>query len=716
MAKVVIGAEIKMEGMQQAEQSVGSFKKQLREATAELVSMSEKFGLSSVEATNAAKKVAGLKDAIGDAKALSDTFNPDKKFVALGGALQGAVGGFTALTGAMGLFGGESEEVQKMLIKVQSAMALQQGISGVMGAVDSFKLLAAGIMKSSLFMKANNAVTVIAASVTKLFGGAVTQTSMSFKVLKGAIAATGIGLLIVLIGEAVSAFNDLTTATERSAEAQKKYDAGLVESSKKTLATLTQRAELEKNLAIASAKTDDEKFKIEQDYRRKVFALTTDHYNKVKALDESAGEEGLNALNKLNNEGQVAAINDEKRKQKIAEDAAKERLAKQKENNEKQKALQKQHLEDLKAIEENRIIQQNATDELIAENRLAHIKDEYFKQQAEIDKARQDDIDKLNDSLNKKLISEQDYYNRLYYINDTFDTQQQALADEKAAKDAEALAVKKEKDLQEKEAARMQMVTDAQTDAELRLAIAEQINEINPEDTPEGAALKIENIEAAKLAAEQAAFEVKILQAQGNNERIRLLTEQHENNIKGIVKSSTDAQILYERQMNQAKMDAAISYAGKVSGLLDSISETVGKNTAEGKALSIASATIQAITGAVQAYTGMTTIPVVGVALGVVAAAAALAAGFANVKKIANTKVPGKYGGGSSAVSVPSAPSLPPSLIPKTPTMLGSANTSLDQNSINSIGNAAARVFVLQSDITNNQEIITRINRAARIN
>ena len=222
MAKVVIGAEIKMEGMQQAEQSVGSFKKQLREATQELVSMSEKFGLSSVEATNAAKKVAGLKDAIGDAKALSDTFNPDKKFVALGGALQGAVGGFTALTGAMGLFGGESEEVQKMLIKVQSAMALQQGISGVMGAVDSFKLLAAGIMKSSLFMKANNAVTVIAASVTKLFGGAVTQTSMSFKVLKGAIAATGIGLLIVLIGEAVSAFNDLTTATERSAEAQKK--------------------------------------------------------------------------------------------------------------------------------------------------------------------------------------------------------------------------------------------------------------------------------------------------------------------------------------------------------------------------------------------------------------------------------------------------------------------------------------------------------------
>jgi len=715
MAKVVIGAEIKMEGMQQAEQSVGSFKKQLREATAELVSMSEKFGLSSVEATNAAKKVAGLKDAIGDAKALSDTFNPDKKFVALGGALQGAVGGFTALTGAMGLFGGESEEVQKMLIKVQSAMALQQGISGVMGAVDSFKLLAAGIMKSSLFMKANNAVTVIAASVTKLFGGAVTQTSMSFKVLKGAIAATGIGLLIVLIGEAVSAFNDLTTATERSAEAQKKYDAGLVESSKKTLATLTQRAELEKNLAIASAKTDDEKFKIEQDYRRKVFALTTDHYNKVKALDESAGEEGLNALNKLNNEGQVAAINDEKRKQKIAEDAAKERLAKQKENNEKQKALQKQHLEDLKAIEENRIIQQNATDELIAENRLAHIKDEYFKQQAEIDKARQDDIDKLNDSLNKKLISEQDYYNRLYYINDTFDTQQQALADEKAAKDAEVKKAKDDKEAEDAANLKTKMLTDALELAQLRVDIAEQVNQINPGDTPEGAAAKKKAVMDAELAEEEAAYQVRLDAAKDNKAKLELLEQQHNGIVLKIIKDNGEEQVKFDMELFVRKANALAGYGNQVAGLLDNISELVGENSAEGKTLAIASGVIQAITGAIQAFTGMTTIPVVGTALGVVAAGVALAAGMKNVQKIAQTKIPGKGGGGSSSVPSVSLNNVIPSSIPKTPTLLGSANTSLDQNSINSIGNAAARVFVLETDIASNQERITRLNRAARI-
>jgi hypothetical protein len=110
---------------EQAQASVKSFKAQLREANGELVSMAEKFGATSTEAINAAKKVAGLKDAIGDAKALAETFNPDKKFVALGGAIQGAVSGFSALQGASALFGGESKDLEKTLLKVQSAMALQ---------------------------------------------------------------------------------------------------------------------------------------------------------------------------------------------------------------------------------------------------------------------------------------------------------------------------------------------------------------------------------------------------------------------------------------------------------------------------------------------------------------------------------------------------------------------------------------------------------------
>lgn len=182
--KSTIALEIKVNG-DAAAASVGSFKKQLKDANNELLNMASQFGETSKEAITAAKKVAGLKDAIGDAKALAETFNPDKKFVALGGALQGATAGFSALQGAMGLFGAEGKDVEKALLKVQSAMALQQGISGIAGAMDSFKLLG----------------NEIKGNVVK-----------AFSTLKGAIIATGIGLLVVGLGLLVANFDKVKEA------------------------------------------------------------------------------------------------------------------------------------------------------------------------------------------------------------------------------------------------------------------------------------------------------------------------------------------------------------------------------------------------------------------------------------------------------------------------------------------------------------------------
>jgi uncharacterized phage infection (PIP) family protein YhgE len=109
-----VGVKITVDGSE-ATKSVGSIKSQLKEATAELIQMREKFGDASDEAVAAAKKVANLKDAIGDAKAMADAFNPDAKFKAFGAALQGVAGGFSAVQGAMGLIGSESEDVEKML-------------------------------------------------------------------------------------------------------------------------------------------------------------------------------------------------------------------------------------------------------------------------------------------------------------------------------------------------------------------------------------------------------------------------------------------------------------------------------------------------------------------------------------------------------------------------------------------------------------------------
>lgn len=172
--KKVIELEIKTD-------SVGNLKSELRKAQAEVAELSAKFGATSQEAINAAKKAAELKDAIGEAKALTDAFNPDAKFNALSSSIGGALNGFQAFEGALGLVGVESEDLQKTLLKVQSAMALSQGLQGVMEAKDSFKQLGA--------------------VVGDAFKG-MTNASKAF-------ALTGIGLLLTGVGLLVANFDKL---------------------------------------------------------------------------------------------------------------------------------------------------------------------------------------------------------------------------------------------------------------------------------------------------------------------------------------------------------------------------------------------------------------------------------------------------------------------------------------------------------------------------
>lgn len=173
--------------------SVKNLKTQLREAQQEVQNLSEKFGATSKEAIKAAKKAGELKDAIGDAKALTDAFNPDAKFNALTQSLGGAAAGFTAVQGAMGLFGNESENVQKTLLKVQSAMALSQSLQQLGEAKDSFKQLGA--------------------VVKNVFTG-----------IKGAIAASGIGLLLIALGTLYNYWGDIKEAVSGVSEEQKKLN------------------------------------------------------------------------------------------------------------------------------------------------------------------------------------------------------------------------------------------------------------------------------------------------------------------------------------------------------------------------------------------------------------------------------------------------------------------------------------------------------------
>ena len=190
--------------------NLGNLKQQLKAAQVEVQTLSEKFGATSAEAIQAAKAAAILKDKIGDAKALTDAFNPDAKFKALSGSLTGVAGGFSVVTGAMGAFGTQSEEVEQALLKVQSAMALSSGLQSLGEARDSFKQLG-GVVKDTFSTLSSE--SSLAGKATSALGPVWKAVGLSGKTalngIRAGIAATGIGLLVVALGAVVAYWDDI---------------------------------------------------------------------------------------------------------------------------------------------------------------------------------------------------------------------------------------------------------------------------------------------------------------------------------------------------------------------------------------------------------------------------------------------------------------------------------------------------------------------------
>ena len=120
----------------------------------------------------------------------------------LSGSLSGAASGFELVQGSMALFGVESGNVQEALLKVQSAMALSQGITGLNEASSSFKSLG----KSAKESAAGQAILTAATSAYTFVTGAATT---GLKLFRLALISTGIGALIVGVGLLIANFEKI---------------------------------------------------------------------------------------------------------------------------------------------------------------------------------------------------------------------------------------------------------------------------------------------------------------------------------------------------------------------------------------------------------------------------------------------------------------------------------------------------------------------------
>jgi hypothetical protein len=162
----------------------------------------------------------------------------------LGGALGGVTSGFELAQGVMGSFGVESEEVEKALLKVQSAMAIAQGVQGFKEALPSIKALGSGAVSTFKAMTTSSKVFML----------------------------TGIGLVITAISAAISALDLFSDATKEAEKAQKKLEmqneltAKSLESKAKTMSELlkiqTSLQEDEINNAKLAGASEEELTKI----------------------------------------------------------------------------------------------------------------------------------------------------------------------------------------------------------------------------------------------------------------------------------------------------------------------------------------------------------------------------------------------------------------------------------------------------------------------
>lgn len=138
------------------------------------------------------RKAGEVTDAIGDvneevSRAGSDTSGLDK-LISTSTAI---VGGFQAVQGAMALVGNDNEELQKSFVRLQAGMSLLQGLQAIGNEL---------AREDSLIKKGLAVANTVTAATQRLLGIATVETSLAFKILRGAIIATGIGALIVAVG------------------------------------------------------------------------------------------------------------------------------------------------------------------------------------------------------------------------------------------------------------------------------------------------------------------------------------------------------------------------------------------------------------------------------------------------------------------------------------------------------------------------------------
>lgn len=606
MAQENVGININVQS--NGEKALGSLKQQLREATAEVQALSEKFGATSQQAVEAAKRASELKDQIGDSKNLIDAFNPDTKFKAFSQTLGAVAGGFAAVQGALGLLGAEGEDVQKTLAKVQSALALSQGLEQLGDLGDAFKNLK-------------------------------TVAVDSFKAIKAAIGSSGIGLLVLALAAIVAYWDEIKAAVTGVSLEQKK----LTEETNKNA-----KAQQEKLSAIDS---QENILKLQGKSEREILGI------KIKQTDEV-----------------IKATEQQIAQQKIV---VKAQLEAEKRNKEILQGIIRFLFAPLSLILStvDQVGKVLGKDFNLEEKFSGGIAGLVFDPE-ETEKKGKETLAALDKSLNDLKNKRAGYQLSI-----------QAIDKQAADQAAETESARLEKQLADEK----KLTEDLFAEYEKRRGIA----------------VKAKILTQKELAAldEQERLKKKDADDKAINEQLAFLGKIKNFTLENIIKiqqANADNKEA-EAKIDKLSAEQKIALAVQTGDALLAVSDILGRETAAGKALAVSAALINT-------YQGISAAVKLPFPASIPAVAFAAATGFGAVKNILAVKVPGASSTGTGNISSPNLNTA----APIAPTQPQAATTNISAQSINALGNQAIRTYVIESDVTSNQQRIAAIQQRAR--
>lgn len=311
----------------------------------ELIKMEQAGQKNTAMYQELAEKVSQMRDQMDDTNAMIKAMASDTS--ALDAALQAmslGTGGFAVATASMELFGGESKDVEEAQRKLQSAIALVNGVTAIQNALQKQSALVTGLKRVQTWLlskttKENTATTVAntaaitaQGTATKATTAATTGLGKALKAIKANPVIAAITVIAALIGGVVVLVERNRSAQRRLYEQQLK-NLEVTEAQKKAADVASNKAiqnvQQQIKEAQAQGKSEEEilKLKDEELTLRANLAQKNTAWNKaeIRDLDKNKQKLAENQAILAQGEAKQIKLKDYKKKEIEAENALLER-------------------------------------------------------------------------------------------------------------------------------------------------------------------------------------------------------------------------------------------------------------------------------------------------------------------------------------------------------------------------------------------------------